>query len=181
MVKPKQVNYELVPEVQVEPYKLLEQVRRKWHAELVDARIALAWRVRLKADKDGQLVLGRCVKVSDLHREVAEYDFIVVLNREVWDAPEFGKDKEMARLDHELCHAGVVLDKNGEKKQDERGRGVYRMRKHDIEEFCAVVERHGCYKRDLEAFAKALLRKAEAPLLAGIEETGSKETGAVPN
>lgn len=178
MAKPKRINYELVPEAQVEPYRLLEQVRRKWHAELVDARIALAWRVRLKADKDGHLLLGRCVKVSDLHREFAEYDFIVVLNREVWDDPEFGKDKKMALLDHELCHAAVVLDKHGDKKVDERGRGVYRMRKHDVEEFRAVVERHGCYKRDLEAFAKALLKKADAPLLAGIPEPAPEQPEA---
>ncbi len=177
--KPKVVNYELVPESQVEPYKLLEQVRRKWHSELVDARIALAWRKRLKRDKDGHLMLGRCVKVSDLQRELMPYDFILVLNREVWEDPEFGKDKKMALLDHELCHATVAVDKDGEEKEDERGRGVFRMRKHDIEEFRAVVERHGCYKRDLEAFAQALLKKADAPLLAGV--AGSKEAGAAPN
>ena len=55
-------------------------------------------------------------------------------------------------------------DKDGFKKRDERDRIVWRTRKHDIEEFFDVVRRHGCYKRDLVAFAEALMKKKIAPL-----------------
>lgn len=37
-------------------------------------------------------------------------------------------------------------------------------RKHDIEEFRDVVARHGCYKKDLDNFAEALLEKHANPL-----------------
>jgi hypothetical protein len=173
----RKANYTLIPEGTA-PYKLLIEARRKWHRTLDEARIALAWRTRLKSDKDGHLVLGKCIKVSDLQKEFAEYDFIILLNKEVWDAVDFAREKQLALLDHELCHAAPVLDKFGGDVKDERGRRVWRMRKHDIEEFRSVVEHHGTYKRDLEAFAKALLKKAGAPLLAGVEDVAPPQPEA---
>ncbi len=61
-------------------------------------------------------------------------------------------------------HAEVRLNKYGEPATDERGRRVYRIRKHDLEEFRAIVERYGCYKRDLEDFAVVLRRGAQLAL-----------------
>jgi hypothetical protein len=77
-------------------------------------------------------------------------------------------------IDHELCHAQVSMDSNGEPKTDENGRTVYRTRKHDIEEFKEVVARHGLYKSDVESFAKAILADADRPLLQAAEGTGKK-------
>jgi hypothetical protein len=77
--------------------------------------------------------------------------------------------------------AEIVLDKKTlEPKYDERGRNVWRVRKHDIEEFQAIVERHGCYKRDLENFAKSLLKKTETPLLAGLDKPDKSERIVIP-
>ncbi len=168
--KPRPVNYDLIPETN-EAYKLLDEVRDKWHEDMYGAKIALAYRQRLKRDKDGILVLGRCVKVSDLQKEFSPFDFIIVLNREVWNDIGFEKKKKLALLDHEMCHAALSLDKNLERRTDEKGRTCYRTRKHDIEEFRSVVEHHGCYKADLEKFAESLLKKRGAPLLAGLEKT----------
>jgi len=173
--KARAVNYALIQE-DAAPYSLLAQARRKWHRPLDEARIALAWRARIKSDKDGHLILGRCVKVSDLQKELAEYDFIIVLNRDVWESPEFSREKQMALLDHELCHAAPVLNKLGTQARDERDRPIWRCRKHDIEEFRTVVEHHGCYKRDLEAFAQSLLKKAGTPLLAELPDPAGSES-----
>jgi hypothetical protein len=170
-------NYTLIPETAA-PYKLLADVRKKWHRTLDGARIALAWRKRLKSDKDGHLLLGKCVKVSDLQKEFAEFDFIIVLNQEVWDAVDFQRARQMALLDHELCHAAPALDKYDTQVKDERGRLCWRTRKHDIEEFRSVVEHHGTYKRDLEAFARALLKKADAPLLAAVPDSPAQPEAA---
>ena len=97
-----------------------------------------------------------------------------MLNRDTWQDVGFDKKKKLALLDHEMCHATLALDKNHDRKNDEKGRTVYRQRKHDIEEFRSVVEHHGCYKADLVAFAESLLKKKGAPLLAGLEETKPK-------
>lgn len=80
----------------------------------------------------------------------------------------------MALLDHELCHAAPSLDDETlDVKYDERGRPVWRVRKHNIEEFTEVVERHGLWKKDLERFAEAIAKKRRMPLLA--EAVGATE------
>jgi hypothetical protein len=170
----KKINYELIPELdgpghdhRPEPYLLMDEIRLEHHDHLSDAKIAMAWRKALNPDVDGHLVLGKCVKASDLQRELVDYDFVILLNWEVWHDPEFTTPKKKALLDHELCHAEVARDKEtGDDKFDERGRRVWRTRKHDIEEFTEIVQRHGCYKRDLEKFAETLLaKKRQSPSL----------------
>jgi len=170
MSKGKKVNFELIEDLKSEPYKILATMR-KWHDDIAEAAIALAWRTALKPDKDGHLVLGKCLKVSDLYREFAAFDFIILLNREVWEDSGFTVDKKKALMDHELCHAAAVSNDDGA-VYDERERRVFRTRKHDIEEFNAIVQRHGCYKHDLEVFAEALLKKRKTPMFDSTESTG---------
>lgn len=166
MGKPKKLNFEVIDrDATPEPYEVLDEAVRLYHSDLHEAEIALAWHVNIKPDIDGHILLGRCVKVSDLYKEFAEFDFIVVINRKVWDSPEFDERKKLALLDHELCHAAVAEDEEGTKR-DIRGRLCYRTRKHDIEEFASVVAHHGTYKHDLESFAKLLLEKQRNPLIA---------------
>jgi hypothetical protein len=169
MSKPKKINFELIEDVNSEPYAVLANMR-KYHTDLAGAKIAMAWRKNLKPDKDGRLVLGQCVKVTDLQREFIEYDFVILLNRETWIDPMFTDDKKCALVDHELCHATVDTDDEGT-RYDVRGRKVWRTRKHEIEEFRAIVQRHGCYKRDLELFAEALTKKRKSPLFSKFSES----------
>ena len=182
MSKTKAINFELVQkDTEPEPYAILEDVRYKWHRDIAEACIGIAWRENLEADKDGHIILGKCVKASDLQRELAEYDFVILLNHDSWD--DFSDEQKRALIDHELCHAAPSMDEDNAMKRDERGRPVWRTRKHDIEEFQSVVEHHGCYKKDLERFAEGMARKRQTPLLdqltADAEQcsisTGSKE------
>ncbi len=173
MAKRKKINFKLIDRITgAEPYAVLDKMRT-FHLELQEASIAIAWRKRLTPDKDNHLVLGKCVKASDLQRELAEYDFIILLNQEVWEDSEFTGEKRMALMDHELCHAARCYDDEGSARYDERGRAVWRTRKHDIEEFQEIVQRHGCYKNDLERFAEALLKKRAAPLFVDEMEVGA--------
>ena len=159
--KGKKVNFQVITKPNA-AWSILDKAL-DWHDDIQNARIGLAWRKALKADVDGHIVLGRCVKVSDLHKEFFNFDFIVVLNKEYWD--EFDDDKRIALMDHELCHAAASMDEEtGDQKEDERGQLMWRSRKHDIEEFRDVVQRHGCYKSDLEEFAKAIRDGKKNPL-----------------
>lgn len=160
----KAVHYEIVGEDH-DAYNFLHQAVSMWHEDLRQAKIALAWRTEIKPDPDGHMLLGQCMLVSDLQKEFVPYDFIIILNREAWEHPEFDDKKRMALLDHELCHATEKLDNDAEPIMDERGRRVWRTRKHDIEEFREIVRRHGMWKQDLELFAKAL---NEQQLVAGV-------------
>jgi hypothetical protein len=157
----KKVNFRIIPEGE-EPYGVLFKAM-KFHDDLRECKVALAWRLRTKEDVDGHIVLGKCVKTSDLQKEFHPFDFIIVLNEEFW--LQFEEKQKLALMDHELCHAAPQIDEeSGEQVHDERGRKCWRIRKHDIEEFTGVVSRHGCYKADLERFAEVLRKKQSNPL-----------------
>jgi hypothetical protein len=135
-------------------YSLMDELVAEYHSHLEGARIALAWRFGWKGDPDGRMILGRCHKASDLNRQLHNFDFVILLNNEVWTSAEFSDAQKRALLDHELCHAAVALDKDGFPKQGADDRTKYRIRKHTIEEFHEVVDRHGIWKGDIASFVK---------------------------
>ena len=158
----KKIAYRFILPDSLEGRPIYAQLRRildAHHQDVSDARFALAWNVCWTPDVDGRIVLGQCRRVGDLDREIVDqYDFIIVLNRRWWEDPLVATSQRDALLDHECSHAAVKYDAKGEPVVDERGRTVYRTKKHEIEDFISVVERHGTYKRDLEVFATALDR-----------------------
>lgn len=162
----KKVAYELIPrqsDLGRPMYALLDDLVEQHHEDLhrTDARIVLAWHKGLRPDVDGRLVLGKCKKATDLDRELSPFDFVILLNKEWWQDRRTTTAQQKALLDHEISHAALAYDEHGEPKRDERDRYVYRTRRHDLEEFSDVVARHGIYKRDIEAFARALRRAEE--------------------
>ena len=170
--KPKRVAYTLLdPEGHRPMYKAVARLVTEHHRELINANIVLAWCTSWRTDVDGRQTLGMCKKASDLDRELAPYDFVVLLNRDFWTNPTVTDEQRDALLDHELCHATIKLDpETHEPMEDERGRKVYRIRKHDLEEFAEIAARHGCWKRDLERFAVALAQAKQPELPLGDEQ-----------
>jgi hypothetical protein len=160
----KQASYDLIREDSMagrSMYAMCNDLVEAHHEEIINARIALAWALTWKADVDGHVKLGQCKKASDLDRELHPFDFVVLLNAEWWQDGRVTDAQRRALLDHELEHATVKLDEDGEPARDSKDRVIYRLRKHDIEEFSSIVARHGTYKRDLEHFAAALRRGAK--------------------
>lgn len=170
--KPKQhekrIPYKLIPPTTDQGkgiYAMVKRAVEKWHDELTGARIALAWALNWKPDSDGITKLGKMKKAADLDRELAPFDFVMLLRQEWWEDKAVTEAQRLALVDHELCHATVRYDRQGDPLKDERGRTIYRMRRHDIEEFSEIIARHGVYKRSLEVAAHALLlRQKDLPL-----------------
>jgi putative metallopeptidase len=159
--KRKKVSYELIDresDIGRPMYAHLSDLIERHHEDLLVARIVLAWCTSWKPDVDGRMPLGKCIKATDLHRELAPYDFVILLNRTYYEDLHFTETQRRALIDHELCHAAPKCDARGEPVIDERGRPVFRTRKHDLEEFSEIADRYGCWKRDLEQFAQALDR-----------------------
>lgn len=158
--KPKKLAYELIRDepggVGRQAYFMLRELIRQHRTDLLEARIALAWAMSWKPDADGRVTIGKCRKASDLDRELMEYDFIILLSKSFWLDLKVTDEQRRALLDHELMHAAVKIGENGEPEEDAKGRTVYRIRKHDIEEFADTVRRHGIYRGDLDDFAAAL-------------------------
>lgn len=154
----RKVSVELIPEDNP-AYEMMRKIRKRHHQHIRKAKIGLAWKKKIKPDRDGHILLGKCRKMGDLQRELSEYDFIILLNKEVWEDDKFGYKRQKALLDHELCHAAQAYDKEGKRMKNDRGKYVFRMRHHDVEEFSEIVDRHGIWKVDLQRFADALFRK----------------------
>ncbi|MCC6358084.1 MAG: hypothetical protein IT450_05025 [Phycisphaerales bacterium] len=167
MSKPKPVNVQFIaPEEKPSLYAMMRELITKYHKHLEAAKIALFWRYGWKGDADDRLVLGQASKASDVDRELHDYDFVIQLNHEVCNSGEWSDRQTEALLDHELSHCEAKRDdKTGQFVFDDKNRVVWRMRKHDIEEFRDIVTRHGLYKADLEAFAESIREAAEKPLL----------------
>lgn len=172
--KKKKIGHELIhPESDAGRaiYAMKDELVRDNHEDLREARIALAFNLNWKPDVDGRLQVGKCKLANDLDRELAEFDLVVILLREFWQDSEVTDRQRRALMDHELTHAALSLDSNGEPVEDEKGRKVYRIRKHDVEEFSGVVERHGLYKTDLAKFAKSVLKGKQRALFDEEAET----------
>lgn len=145
--------------------------------DLKEAHIACAFRNGWKSNKDGQLTLGKCKKVSELDKQFQGFDFIIILNFEAW-TKHLNETQREALMFHELCHAAVAYDQNDNKKTDARGRTMYRIKRHDIEEFGDVVAKFGCYKQDLENFVATAMKSPKPPspsLLDGFDENGAAD------
>ena len=150
----------------VEAYQMLDELIGRWHGRLKKMRIMLAWLRGLKADADDQLRLGKPIRSTDLPRQLSEVDWVIAVNREAFGM--FTPAQRRALLDHELCHAAIATSKkSGEPRIDALGRPVFRVRKHDVEEFAEVAKRHGLWKSGLEAFWRAAVESAKVPLFAG--------------
>ncbi len=142
-------------------YPLLDDLVKRLRPDLVECRLALAWKNGWKKNKDGQLVLGKCKKVSELDKEYAHHDFIIILNKEAW--AHLNDEQRRALLFHELCHAAIATDPNGNPKKDARNRQMYRVKKHDIEEFGEVIVHFGCYLDDIENFVRTAMNSPKPP------------------
>ena len=170
---PKQLKLDVIPregqegreldDLEKTAYAMLDQIAAAHHPHLAEARIVAAWMRDVKSDADGRLHLGQARKAADPHRQMHNCDWIICLNRQAFQ--EFNEAQRRALIDHELCHAAAAYKKNGDKKFDAAGRQCYRVRKHDVEEFREIIQRHGCWKSDLEAFFQAALERRKEPLL----------------
>jgi hypothetical protein len=77
---PQKVAYELLAQHEhPASYDRLNDLIEAHHEELHEARIALAYCSSWRADVDGHQKLGQCKKASALDRELADYDFVVLV------------------------------------------------------------------------------------------------------
>jgi hypothetical protein len=145
------VDYERAPEVE----RLAKQIIDKSHPTLRGIRIEYVFREKAGL-RHGRLVAGSAKKITGVNALLAtpgarssedlEF-FLVTIARDVWDRST--ASRRIALVDHELQHCHVQLD-------DVTGEAVLAMRGHDIEEFAAIVQRHGLWTDDLEMFVTAL-------------------------
>lgn len=120
--------------------KVAFEVIKKYHPALAQLRIAYLVRYGSWSSK-GRDTWAKVFKASDRDRLLHKYDYVLVVNAEVWAALD-GPTRE-ALIDHELSHIG--MDENGQ----------WKMFGHDLEDFIAVVRRRGAWMEEARRYLEA--------------------------
>lgn len=115
------------------------QVICKSHQFLRDARIKYLFRSG-KWEKGEKVVLGQAKLASEDTRFIADFDFVIIINFDAWN--KANEKQRLALVDHELSHCDFTEDDEGNRK--------WKTACHDVEEFTAVVYRHGLWADDLQ-------------------------------
>ncbi len=124
-----------------------------------------------------RMVIGMCVRVDDRNWTLTKNDFIIEIAQDVWEDERTTDAYKRALVHHELCHAAIRLDKEGQPAFDEKsGRLKTYSKPHEIEEFNVILKTYGDWHEQLraylEVFGKELLAKAakgKTPKAAGID------------
>lgn len=131
---------------------IAEDLIEKYHPHLKGCKIVHLLKImpvpkKPKAPREGKkVVLAKVSKVTPKTKAIAadDYVFMIEYGSLYWDRMD---DKfKRAVIDHELGHCGNDAD------------GYY-IKNHTIEDFDYMIERYGCYKRDVEDFVTAVLKK----------------------
>lgn len=142
--------------------ELAEELIKQYHQHLIGFRIEYVFSDTTPV-KGGKEVWGTMRKISNLNAFLASPDdqengndispfFCMTISQPAWETLDGPRRK--ALVDHELCHAGT------EEQED----GSYKLViiPHDLEEFTAIVQRHGLWRNDLYNFMEKA-KTAEAP------------------
>lgn len=129
----------------VEVLNIAEKLIQEHHQHLQGELIEYIFRDKA-ASKGGKIVFGKARKIRGLtaylsRPEEDEY-FLMEIGLDAWKT--LTQEQKVALVDHELCHFGI--DDNGNKV----------IIPHDLEEFVAVVDRHGLWSRSVQNMASAL-------------------------
>ena len=108
----------------------------QWHAHLRGVAIAYLFTEEI-GNKNGKEVLAKIRKATPTEAHFGNVDAVLIVSQGAWGA--MSGEQRTALVDHELCHLAV----------DD---GRVTLLAHDVEEFAAVIKRHGLWKGDLIKF-----------------------------
>ena len=117
---------------------VLREVLHDHHTHLRNANIVCLFTSKARK-RNGRVVIASCEAVNETYRYLTDANFIITVFDKAWEM--LADEEKRYIIDHELCHAFIGEDKNGEP--------VYKTVPHDLEEFNEIVERYGLMQRDL--------------------------------
>lgn len=138
-----------------EAEQIAESIIPQYHPHLVGVKICYLLKItpppkkKKKADNEAskpkkKITMAYTKKVSAQTNVIGDkdYTFLIVFDYNVWQ--NISDAGRLALVDHELCHCGMSEE------------GEYLI-PHDVEEFKAVIDRHGFWKSDVKNFAQSVL------------------------
>jgi predicted metallopeptidase len=112
-----------------------------YHQDIENASIAYVFKEKNTKKPNGSIVWATMQKTTDKMRYFKPYDFIMVVGYAQWVL--LSAREKIALVDHELCHAGFTIEN-----------GFYIVN-HTVEEFRAIIDRHGFWTDGLQGFGDA--------------------------
>ena len=114
------------------------RILSRWHSELQNVPILYVFKDEMKSC--GRRILASIKKASAFENWLTDKELILTVNLSTWQ--RLTDEQKIALLDHEFLHVEV----------DDKGK--LKLRHHDLEEFNAIVKRHGFWKNDVRMFAE---------------------------
>jgi hypothetical protein len=139
--KPKPEYKDASPEVQ----KIAADIISKVHGCLAEAGITYLFRTG-KWENRGQLVYGKADKCSAKQKHFTGSDFVVIINKDIWDANPDKKKRE-AIMDNTLSYCGRGDD-------DKEGNPKWCINT-PMTVFSGVIRRNGLWTDGLQTIARA--------------------------
>ena len=134
-------------------YKLLGDIIKEHHKELGRTNFLILFKHGGWESK-GRRILGRAKVVGEDMRSTFGKDAIIYINRDAWHYLSDAQKRYL--LDHELYHLDIVKDKNYDTVELQDGRPKLTTVPHDLEDFVAIVQRHGIIMEDMKRLVRAL-------------------------
>lgn len=158
-----------------EAENIANSIMERYHPELFNNKVKIAHLVKIKLGEasvspTGELIVkkkrgrkpsnrqGRKIKMASTSKvspkmlalAAEDFAFIIEYDPVIW--ANLTIEQQTALVDHELSHCGVDAD------------GYY-IKHHDLEEFRAIVERHGFWMPDIKQFANSTEKVFHDPAL----------------
>lgn len=135
-------NFETAVEVEEIAKELIDKYTQNFDENITWSKIAYIFNLREKCSYYGQIQLP-----GNAWEFLFDYNFVMIIHKEAWN--NFDDNQKQALVFHELKHVASKLDKDGNI--------LWRLYKHDIEEFLDVVKIFGDWSNGLRTL-KTLLK-----------------------
>jgi hypothetical protein len=113
-----------------------------YHPELATARFRYVF-VDKASMKNGKPVRGKVKRITGVMDFLLESDFLVEVACDQWN--ELNENQRRALVDH-------LLEACTGEEDEENGTMKWGVREPDVQEFAAILRRHGAWNEDLAAF-----------------------------
>ena len=123
--------------------ELANRLIAKYHPHLANVKIAYLYKNK-DMTSNGKTRIASAEKLSPKVKALADFDFLIVISYPAYNA--LGDKQKRAVIDHELEHCWV--------EDSDSGDTLLRILPHDVEEFGAIIQRHGLYFSDLERLGR---------------------------
>ena len=129
------------------------EVIPSWHEHL--NRVTIAYLAVDEMKTRNLETWAKIRKATPVERCLADADLVLVVNEGIWGV--LSKAQRIALLDHEFCHVTWDAEKD-----------EIKMAHHDLEEFNAVVRRHGSWRDSIKLFGEQLELFEDVSALKGL-------------